>query len=91
MKSSRTRAAQTLVELLCAVVVTMIVLAGAMTGLIALQKSLADSTQYAAGFNDGTRLVGFRIPRSAQCDPRVAPDFRDSNPFQDRLLRDRRN
>ena len=37
--------------------VTMVVLAGAMTGLIALQKSLADSTQYAAKFNDGTRLV----------------------------------
>jgi hypothetical protein len=57
MKSCRKRAAQTLVELSCAVAVIMVVLAGAMAGLIALQKSLADSTQYAAGFNDGTRLV----------------------------------
>jgi hypothetical protein len=37
--------------------VTLVVLAGAMTGVVSLQKSLAGSTQYAAGFNDGTRLV----------------------------------
>jgi hypothetical protein len=57
VKSSRSCAAQTLVELSCAMAVTMVVLAGAMTGIVSLQKSLADSTQYAAGFNDGTCLV----------------------------------
>ncbi len=58
-RSFRTRAAFTLVEMSCALAVTVMVLAGAIAGVVALQKSLAGSTQYAAGFNDGTRLVDF--------------------------------
>lgn len=57
MKTLSIRRGFTLVEMSCALAVTMAVLAGAVAGVVALQKSLAGSTQYAAGFNDGTRLV----------------------------------
>src|SRR5687768_3286851 len=56
---SHTRAAQTLVELLCALSITAAMLAGAVTGVVALQKSMAGSSQYATGFNDGSRLVDY--------------------------------
>jgi len=49
----------TVVELLCAAAVSLVVLAGACSGVIALQKSFNGSQQYAAGMNDGSRLIDY--------------------------------
>lgn len=59
MKTSRRLAAMTLVEMACAVAITSAVLAGASAGVVALQKSFAGYKQYAAGMNDGTRVVDY--------------------------------
>jgi hypothetical protein len=57
MKTSHHSKAYTLVESMAALALTMAMLAGGVAGVVALQKGVAGSTHYAAGFNDGTRLV----------------------------------
>jgi prepilin-type N-terminal cleavage/methylation domain-containing protein len=59
MKILRNRLGFTLVELLFAVAVTSLVIAGATAGILSLQRSFARSKQYAYGMNDASRLVDY--------------------------------
>jgi prepilin-type N-terminal cleavage/methylation domain-containing protein len=49
----------TVVELLCAAAISLVVIAGATSGVIALQKSFDGTQQYASGMNDGSRLIDY--------------------------------
>ena len=49
----------TIVETLVAAAVAGVVLAGAVGGVIALQRSFLGNKQYAAGMNNGSRLVDY--------------------------------
>jgi prepilin-type N-terminal cleavage/methylation domain-containing protein len=59
MKRIDQRRGFTVVELLCAAALSLVILAGAVAGVIALQKSFNGSQQYAAGMNDGSRLIDY--------------------------------
>ena len=59
MKKSRHTQGFTVVELLCAAALSLVVLAGASAGVLTLQKCFRSSQQYAAGMNDGSRLIDY--------------------------------
>src|SRR5678815_976845 len=59
MNSKRNQQAFTVVELLCASAISLVIFAGASAGIVALQKSFKGSQQYAAGMNDGSRLIDY--------------------------------
>jgi hypothetical protein len=59
MKTLPKSAGFTVVELLCASALSLVVLAGASAGVVALQKSFKGSQQYATGMNDGTRIIDY--------------------------------
>src|SRR6186713_2576685 len=59
MKKPHNQQAFAVVELLCASAISIVILAGASVGIIALQKSYRGSQQYAAGLNDGSRLIDY--------------------------------
>lgn len=59
MNAFTSRSGFTIVELLIASMVTSVVLGGAATGIVALQRSFGNSKHYAEGLNDGCRLADY--------------------------------
>src|SRR4051812_24803723 len=59
MKKPRQCQGFTIVELLCAAAISVVILAGVSAGVVTLQKCFRSSQQYAAGMNDGSRLIDY--------------------------------
>lgn len=71
MRCSTKQAGLTMIETVIAVAVTGVVLSGVAVGTMALQKSSLGAKHYAAGMNNGSRLVDY-VTRDLRCATKVS-------------------